>query len=381
MCRSMMIKGLLTSSLLLTFTAQAALLPDREKIDGMLSHLGGDNAFDSSKRIDWGVLPGPFYTPELELGVGVALVGLYQADSTSVDAKTSTFSLSGFGSSTGAFGLSLKNYTYLDDDRWRVYLTGALNNVPTNYWGSGYAAGKPKQHWGEYQSEQFQLTPLLLRQVSQHSYLGLGWDYNRLNAAEPNAAFADYLQKNQQQQRSTSSGISAHLSYDSRDFLPNARHGQALNATYTYYAPALGSDKQFETTELQYNFYYPLDEKSTLAFDNYAHLSFGDVPWDQLSHLGSSSQMRGYYEGRFQDRHVFTTQVEYRRKLDWRHGIALWLGAGTLSDKASELGQGHWLPTAGIGYRFEFKPKMNIRLDLGIGKQSNGFYFQVGEAF
>jgi hypothetical protein len=33
-----------------------------------------------------------------------------------------------------------------------------------------------------------------------------------------------------------------------------------------------------------------------------------------------------------------------------------------------------WLP-------FEFKPRVNIRLDYGIGKGSSGFYFQVGEAF
>lgn len=56
-------------------------------------------------------------------------------------------------------------------------------------------------------------------------------------------------------------------------------------------------------------------------------------------------------------------------------------GGGTLSDQARDLGKGHWLPSIGIGYRFEFKPRMNVRLDFGIGKESTGFYFQVGEAF
>lgn len=381
MLRQFLLTSLLLGGFVLLPQAQAKPLLSRDQVDEALSHLGGDNSFDPSKGVDWGILPGPFYTPELEFGVGVALVGLYRADKHSETPRTSTFSLSGFGSSTGAFGLSLKNYTYLDDDRWRVYVTGALNNVPTNFWGQGYQAGKPEQHLAEYQSEQFRLTPLLLRQISDHAYLGVGWDYNRLNATDPDRQFLDYLQQHGQQQRSTSSGVRAHLSYDTRDFLPNARQGQALSAIYTYYAPALGSDQRFNRTELQYNYYYPLDEKSTLAFDSYANLSFGDVPWDQLAQLGSSTQMRGYYAGRYQDNHVFATQVEYRRKLDWRHGIALWLGAGTLSDKASDLGSGHWLPTAGVGYRFEFKPKMNIRLDLGIGKHSNGFYFQVGEAF
>jgi hypothetical protein len=39
------------------------------------------------------------------------------------------------------------------------------------------------------------------------------------------------------------------------------------------------------------------------------------------------------------------------------------------------------LPTLGAGYRFEFKPRMNVRLDLGFGRNSAGFYFQMGEAF
>ncbi len=52
-----------------------------------------------------------------------------------------------------------------------------------------------------------------------------------------------------------------------------------------------------------------------------------------------------------------------------------------MSDSPSELGSGHWLPSAGVGYRFEFKPRMNVRLDFGVGRNSTGVYFQVGESF
>ena len=50
----------------------------REKIDGWLQHLGASDKFDASKGIDWGVMPGPFYTPELGLGIGTAVVGMYR---------------------------------------------------------------------------------------------------------------------------------------------------------------------------------------------------------------------------------------------------------------------------------------------------------------
>ncbi|MCD5882473.1 hypothetical protein LB411_37150, partial [Klebsiella pneumoniae] len=56
-------------------------------------------------------------------------------------------------------------------------------------------------------------------------------------------------------------------------------------------------------------------------------------------------------------------------------------GAGTMGPSLSSLNNGRWLPSAGVGYRFEFKPRVNVRLDYGIGNGSSGFYFQVGEAF
>lgn len=45
---------------------------------------------------------------------------------------------------------------------------------------------------------------------------------------------------------------------------------------------------------------------------------------------GDDRRMRGYYQGRYRDNDVVSGQVEYRRKLNWRHGYVLWLGAGTL---------------------------------------------------
>lgn len=380
MCFRHLLIRLAFAGLFITQATQADILPTRTQIDDLLAGLGGDNQIDRNKTIDWGILPGPFYTPELELGVGVALVGLYQVDE-QPDTKISSLSLSGFASSTGAFGLNLKNHTYLDNDRWRFYLTGSLNNIPTNYWGHGYRAGNKKDHLGEYRAQQLQLTPALLRQLTEYTYLGIGWDFNTLKAVAADQPFQRYMQSAQYNYHSTSSGISANFSYDSRDFLPNAYRGQAFDLTYTYYAPSIGSDNRFNTLALQYNFYYPIDEKTVLAFDNYARFTAGNIPWDQYSHLGNGQQMRGYYQGRYQDNHIFASQIEYRRKLNWRHGIALWVGGGTMSEKANHLGKGHWLPNAGIGYRFEFKPRMNVRLDFGIGKESSGFYFQVGEAF
>ncbi|OKP00261.1 BamA/TamA family outer membrane protein [Xenorhabdus eapokensis] len=362
-------------------SAHADILPDQQKIDAWLNQLGGSNYFDEHKKIDWGVLPGPFYTPEMGMGIGVAVAALYRPDHLDQISQNSSLGLSGFGSSTGAFGLNFTNYNFRASDRWRLFVSGTLNNTPTYYWGKGYRAGKNDNNKGKYCSQEFAIHPRLLYRITDATYMGLGWNFSSVNASDPDSGAKRYFAQSIGGRSVISSGISAHFSYDTRDFLPNARHGQVFEIVYTYFSPELGSNHRFHTTQLQFSTYYQLSEKTVLAFDNYARFSAGDVPWNQLSLLGNGQRMRGYYEGRYRDNNIFTTQLELRHKLDWRHGVVGWVGTGTLGDSPSQLGSKHWLPSVGVGYRFEFKPRMNVRLDFGVGKGSTGFYFQVGEAF
>ncbi len=42
---------------------------------------------------------------------------------------------------------------------------------------------------------------------------------------------------------------------------------------------------------------------------------------------------------------------------------------------------GHAIVSYGVGYRYELQPRMNIRLDLGMGRHGSAFYFNFTEAF
>ncbi len=76
------------------------------------------------------------------VGIGTALVGLYRIDKEDKQTQPSSIGLSGFASSTGAFGLNFTNYNFIDNDQWRLFVSGTINNIPTYYWGKGYSAGK-----------------------------------------------------------------------------------------------------------------------------------------------------------------------------------------------------------------------------------------------
>lgn len=377
----MLAKKSLIALLLCLLAYQSSQAAIRATVDKWLSQLGGKDHFDASKRIDWGVLPGPFYTPELGVGLGVAVVGLYRPDAQDKQSQNSTITLSGFTSSTGSFGFTFDNHTFLANDQWRIIANGAIDNVPTDYWGIGYDAGKAKHQRLKYIEKEFSFSPQVLYRLWPNSYLGFGWDMSTINASHLKEGDPQLLTDAEGGLSTFNSGISSILSYDSRDFVANAQQGQWAQIKYTYFTPAMASDSRFSATELNYDYYHALNEASVLAFDLYSRLTEGNVPWNQLSLLGDSQRMRGYYQGRYRDRNVLSGQIEYRQHLSWRHGYVLWMGAGTLSHNVSQLGRQHWLPTAGVGYRFEFKPRMNVRLDYGIGRQTSGFYFQVGEAF
>ena len=73
---------------------------------------------------------------------------------------------------------------------------------------------------------------------------------------------------------------------------------------------------------------------------------------------------------------------ELSRQHVWRrNGVVAWVGAGTVFSKFGDLRWREVLPNYGIGYRWEFKKKVNVRLDLGFGRHQMGFIFNINEAF
>jgi len=90
-------------------------------------------------------------------------------------------------------------------------------------------------------------------------------------------------------------------------------------------------------------------------------------------------------EGRYRDKSMLFFIVEYRHMFRKRsgtmskHGFVAWLGTGSVASSPSRIGTS--LPNGGAGYRFEVQPRMNLRIDIGIGRETRGFYFNFNEAF
>ena len=126
-------------------------------------------------------------------------------------------------------------------------------------------------------------------------------------------------------------------------------------------------------------------EGRTLATQVRGRFTTGDVPYGEMSQLGTPFDLRGYRWGQYRHESMVYVLAEYRhmfRKHDGslsKAGFVGWLGGGSLGETVGELNK--WLPNAGLGFRFEVQPRMNLRVDYGFGKESSGFYFNFNEAF
>ncbi|QFU24714.1 outer membrane protein assembly factor [Shewanella eurypsychrophilus] len=350
-------------------------------IDNFLDNLGADGEFDPDKLIDFSFLPGPFYNPEMDLGIGLSAIGLYRVDPNDELTQLSSLVINGFASTNGALGVTVANKTFLHQDQRRFYLDAEIADAPDVFYGVGYQDNYDDGNRSDFNNRQFSLRPMWLERLSETSFIGAGFDFSYAQASNIDLLESD-IETEILEKDSRSVGINIMINYDTRDTVLNPSKGRILQLDAAWYRQALGGKTDFESQSFLYSEYLPVGNSGdVIAWQLHGRFTQGDVPWDKLSKLGGGSHLRGYTSGRYRDKQMLLTQAEYRLNLPGRHGMVFWAGAGTIASEISEFSADELLPNVGIGYRFEVKPNVNLRLDMGFGDGDSGFYFNVNEAF
>ncbi|HDM8051988.1 BamA/TamA family outer membrane protein [Vibrio harveyi] len=369
--------SLALTALLSSSSAFAMQQDESSLMDDILAKLGSSETVDESKLIDWGVLPGPFVNPEQGFGIGVAAVGLYTPYDWQKGDPYSTVTVTSYGSTSGSYGLGLNNRTYLKNDKVRLLGEAWISHTPGYYWGIGSQAAENENNKVQYEGQRLQLSPKIAVEVAPNTYAKLGWQWQSFSKVD--GVDGDILPS--EVADATSSGVLVGMEYDTRDFEPNPMRGQFLDIEWIANRDSLGSDEDYDNLVANYRVYQQWSDTTIIAMEVYSQSIFGDAPWFDYAQLGDDQRMRGYYQGQYRDKHQLSTQVEIRHTIAGRHGVVGWLGAGNIAPTYHDLFKSSWLPTVGVGYRFAFKARINVRVDLGVGKDSTGFYFQINEAF
>lgn len=342
----------------------------------VIAYFDESNVEKDEKGFDVSFIGGPHYSSDTQLGLGLVASGLYRLDKEDKSISPSNVSLYGDLTTLGFYVIGIRSNTIFPKEKYRIDLITYFASQPTKYWGIGYENARHDEYT-KYTGKDIGLKLDLLTKIAPNTFVGIVADYNNRNGKK----FHDIGYLNNEKSSSSYGGAGLSMSYDSRDFIPNPYKGIYARLEYILYPRFIGNRNTISRTEALFRAYKQVWDGGILAFDTQGTFSGGTVPWNMMVMTGSSRSMRGYYEGRYRDRMFIGTQVELRQHVWRRNGVVVWAGAGNIFPKFDEFKLKQTLPTFGVGYRWEFKNRVNVRLDYGIGKGESSFYFNINEAF
>ncbi len=341
-----------------------------------------DKSFD--KKIDFTFVGGPSYSNSTSLSIGLLAAGLYRIDKENRSLPASAVSIYATASIIGFYKVGIEGSNIFKDDRNRLLYNVSFSSQPTDFWGLGHYAATHNPRTS-YLANKYQVEVKYLHRLFKNTYAGLQTNLDYIYCGKRIKAPISYL--DWQKSHYSATGLSVVLEYDSRDFIPNPSRGLYVSFQEMIRPKALGSiGSTTWATKVTVDYYHKLWKGAIIALDLYGEFNSQTTPWVFYAQMGGSQRMRGYYQGRFTDLSVIMVQAELRQRIWRRIGMTAWGGAGNVFSSFSMFDWGQTMPNYGIGLRWEFKNRVNIRADYGMGgrvqgKLISGFLFSINEAF
>lgn len=344
-------------------------------IQRIIDYFDDSNKPKKNKKFDFSIIGGPHYSSDTKFGIGAVAAGLYRTDT--VDTPQSDLSIYADATTSMFFKLGVRGNHIRPHDRSRLQYDIYFSSIDTKFWGIGYDMNINDDNESDYKYLNSQAHVAYVWRIADALYFGPFATFDYINGRD----FKKPWLWDGESDRTFNLGLGLTLQLDTRDFITNPSRGILLRADQRFNPRAIFNKYAFSLTELTFAIYRPLWRDATIACQIHSRLTYGNTPWGLLSTLGGSDNMRGYFEGRYRDKSEIDCCVELRQHIWHRNGIVIWGGAGTIFPKFSALRWRKVLPNYGIGYRWEFKRRVNVRLDLGFGRGQTGFIFSINEAF
>lgn len=335
----------------------------------------------AQKHSNFSALPTAYYTPETR----IALEGFaYFSFQTDTAARKSNARM---------FVAITQNRQMTLDLPWQVFSAGEqfridgkldVKKFPEYYYGIGNDTREADRGLYEYRGAGVRNSTL--KQISPNNYVGMFAEGRWLDA-DSLPTFSPSVTSLRGAQGYRFVGLGPSFVHDSRDVILCSTEGKYLEVTATLNAawfPEEGDGvNAYALLNVDHRKFFCVRPKTVLAYQVVGRASWGQVPYRELPALGGPLLHRGYYFGRFRDRHMWCAQAEVRQTLFWRIGGVAFASAGRVHHQLD----GHMFqdirPAAGAGLRFKLnkEDEANIRLDVAFTPDSHGVYVYFAEVF
>jgi outer membrane protein assembly factor BamA len=329
-------------------------------------------------------LPVAFYMPETKFGFGLAAsYYMYGHEQRADRVLPSSIGFLGIYTTEKQIIMSGVTDLYLRGGQVRLLGNMGYSKFPTKYWGIGNET--PDTLEEDYTPKTFLLGSEIQWQVREGWYVGAVAQFASRTLAE--VADSGLLAAGDAPGANDGHlvGLGALLTRDSRNNTVYPTQGSYHQLRAVVHDGLIGSDWEFALLTADLRTYVPLAARQVLALRALGEWTTGAPPFDLLPQLGGDVLLRGYYQGRFRDRHLIAVEAEYRAPLWWRIGVVGFAGAGQVAGTLDNFRFDRFKASVGGGLRFLLDPKagLNIRADYGwaFDVGTGGFYLNIGEAF
>jgi outer membrane protein assembly factor BamA len=329
------------------------------------------------------VLPIISRSIETSWSFGAALSSTFHLQS-SVDsnARTSNLQALALYSIHRQFVAAINGTIYFPGEKYILNQQFSYSYYPDKFWGLGKAT--PSSNEEPYDYKQFYIYLHPQRLLGNNLYVGLLYEFQQVWDVHYIAGGLFDQENIVGRNGYHVSGLGLSLTYDTRNNAFSPDKGSMIQFYFNHFAPFIGSDYVYTNYVLDMRKFIRIYKDQVLAIQGFGFFTNREVPLRSLASFGGSNSMRGYYDGRFRDKNQVVVQAEYRVPLFWRLGMVVFGGVGTVSNSVHDLDIEYLKYSSGLGVRVALNKseKLNLRLDYGFGQgKSQGFYFQLGEAF
>ena len=327
------------------------------------------------------VAPLPISSPALGAGIVPVLAYIFPISTADKISPPSIVGAAGLVTDNGTRALALGGELYFKRNTYRTTAIYARGNLNYNLYGLGSGDAQPKLPL--QQTGQVLLGEFLIR-TSQNLFLGprFLWGSSLITLRSNDVGTIQLPPDLGLHTALTALGFRLNRDTRANRFYPTT--GTSLDFTADFFAQSLGSKYSFQSYKLTFNKYWSLTPNQVLASGSFACFTSGEPPFYGNCIYGTDSQLRGYTAGRYLDRYMFGTQLEYRLSLPKRLGLVGFGGLGEVIPGGNQQFRvKKFLPSGGGGVRFALSKKyhVNLRVDFAQGKDSHTWSVGVGEAF
>lgn len=363
-----------------TVYAQESVEADSTFKSGVIEKLFdfADKTVDLISGEKWSFIPAVVYSPETNLGLGARAIRIFRhQNDTNPLLRPSSLPITFLYTLNNQAIFTTELELWANENKEFINARLELTDYPFKFYGIGNELDATNEEFYSTRYAYFHVN--YERQIVKGLYLGPRFEFRVDDIYKKEVGGILDRDEVAGSDGQRLSGLGLVLNHDTRDNIFQPKGGWYNSASWMSFQNFLGSNFTFNQYALDLRKYFNPYKNQVLAVQSYWSFTTGNPPFQHVSLIGGSDLMRGYFEGRYRDRHAVVHQAEYRLPIYRNFGMVFFGSAGQVSSQPNQFRINRMKYGGGFGFRYKLNPEgLNIRIDIAFGDQ-RAFYFGLNE--